>query len=268
MSNGNQDGGTPSPGSPADDAGTRNTGSSRDAGTPSDADTPSDAGAPADAGTPDAGPDPVVKRALQLTFDDGPDPVHSALTPILKEIKNRGVIAAFFVIGEEVVKNHSALTTISAAGHVLANHSWNHLEPSTAKYSDEEIYDQFAKTHEEVKSTGVIMEHWRAPRLQTPHRIQEILTTAKLKGKAPLYSKSHNDIQADSRDSQGASSADAMLKSIERDFSDSRIPRLRINGVRVWRLLFHVKPSTASALAEVLDTLQERGGTFVDFSQN
>jgi hypothetical protein len=56
-----------------------------------------------------------------------------------------------------------------------------------------------------------------------------------------------------------------MLRSIEKGFA-SAAP-LRIAGKRVWRLLFHVKPSTARALPEILDTLAKRGGTFDDFSQ-
>lgn len=234
-------------------------GSSPDGGGGGKAST-ADAGAASDAGV-------IVKRALQLTFDDGPDPVTSALDPILTEVATRGVVAAFFVIGDEVRTTHSAITRVRDARHVVGNHSWDHLAKGTGNYTDEEIYDQFDKTHQEVKAAGVAMEHWRAPRGEQTHRIQEILT-ASAPPRKPLYSKTHCDWHADSRDAVSASSAEDMLRSIERDFGDPRIPPFRIGGVRTWRLLFHVKPSTASALGDVLDELQRRGGRFADFSQD
>jgi peptidoglycan/xylan/chitin deacetylase (PgdA/CDA1 family) len=220
-----------------------------------------------DAGSPDAGT--VTKeRTLQLTFDDGPDPVKSALDPILKEVAARKVKAAFFVLGNEVPTNHSAIARIGAAGYVIGNHSWDHLPKGAQNYTDDEIYEQFAKTHAEVKKAGPAMEYFRAPRGQYAPRIEKILTSAG-PSRTPLYSTHHCYWQADSRDSQkGVSSAEAMLRSIEQDFASADIAPLRIGGVRIWRLLFHVKPATASALTEVLDELQRRGGKFVDFSQD
>lgn len=248
----NGDGGTPS--------GTTESTGGRDAGH----DVKTGAAAGSGAG-PDAGE--VIERSLQLTFDDGPDPVKSALEPILKEVAARGVNVAFFVIGDEVRTNHSAIAKIRDAGHAIGNHSWDHLAKGTANYTDGDIYDQFEKTHAEVKRAGVAMEYWRAPRGELTRKIQAILT-APAPPRKKLYSRGHCDWHADSQDALSASSAEDMLRSIERDFGDPRIPPLRIGGVRVWRLLFHVKPSTASALADVLNTLQLGGGKFVDFSQD
>jgi peptidoglycan/xylan/chitin deacetylase (PgdA/CDA1 family) len=257
MTNGKSDAGT----SCGTDAG-NGADAGRDAGTGIDAGTKPDAGS-ADAGTADAGT--VVKRMLQLTFDDGPEPVKSALDPILKEVKARGVTAAFFVIGEEVKTSRSAIVTIRDAGHVVGNHSWDHMEKGP--YSDDQIYQEFEDTHAEVKKAGISMEYWRAPRGDQIQRIQQILSSPK-PPKKQLYSKGHCDWQADSGDAIGSSTAEAMLKSIERDFKDPKIPPFRLKGARVWRLLFHVKDSTAKALTDVLNALQAQGGTFVNFSQD
>ena len=306
----NGDGGTP--------AGTGPSPGGRDAGS----DVKPDAGRSA----PDAGR-AVIKRALQLTFDDGPTPVASALAPILKEVAARNVTAAFFVLGYHVKDHHSAIAMIRKAGHVIGNHSWDHMEAGTEKYTDDAIYDQFERTHAEVKKAGVVMEHWRVPRGEFQKRIAAIITGTGPRGapdagrgapdagrgapdagrgapdagrgapdagrgapdagrgmpdagrgmpdagrgappRKQLYSKSHCDWQADSRDAKGSKSAEDMLRSIEQDFANTGNPPLHIGNVRVWRLLFHVKPSTASALKDVLDELQRRGGKFVDFSQD
>lgn len=226
-----------------------------------------DAGSAVDAGRGASRAGTVVKRTLQLTFDDGPEPVKSALNPILKEVEARGVIAAFFVLGEEVKTSRSAIVTIRDAGHVVGNHSWDHMEKGTSTYSDDQIYLEFEDTHAEVKKAGVTMDYWRAPRGEQIQRIQQILRSPKPPQKQ-LYSNGHCDWQADSKDAIGSSTAEAMLKSIERDFKDPKIPPLRLKGTRVWRLLFHVKDSTAKALTNVLNELQAQGGTFVDFSQD
>jgi peptidoglycan/xylan/chitin deacetylase (PgdA/CDA1 family) len=264
MSNGKSDAGAPSS-TDAMDAG------ARDAGAPSDGDAMDagarDAGRAANAGRALKGA--VVKRHLQLTFDDGPQPVTSALTPILKEVEARGVVAAFFVLGEQVATSRGAIVAIRDAGHTVGNHSWDHMpkKGGIAAYTDDEIYDEFANTHVEVKKAGINMEHWRVPRLKYSQRVEKILMAPK-PPRTQLYSKRHCDVQADSGDSQGANDAMSMLRTIESNFVDSRISPLHLNGRREWRLLFHVKPTTALALKKVLDELQARGGTFVDFLQN
>lgn len=193
---------------------------------------------------------------LQLTFDDGPLPKGNALVPILNELKARKVVGGFFVLGQEVEQDPAAAKQIALAGHVLGNHSWDHLEPKTANYTDDQILDQFKKCHAAVsKATGVNMSHWRAPRLdQDGGRLPRLLT-----GPGKLYTLSHCDIAADSKDSQGATTAAAMLTSIRSDLAVWR----KSEG----RLLFHVKSETAAALKEVLDGLMKDGHSFIDFGQ-
>jgi peptidoglycan/xylan/chitin deacetylase (PgdA/CDA1 family) len=246
MSDGGTDGGTSRGRSTPADAGPSDAGQSRDAGSSSDAGT-------------------AVKRNMQLTFDDGPEPVKSALDPILAELEKRKVKAGFFVLGEEVKMSRGAIVAIQKASHVIGNHSWDHMMKGTRNYTEAQIYQEFEDTHLEVQKTGVIMEVWRTPRGEEAQRVEQILLSPSIPKKKALYTKTHCDWHADSGDAQSAASAEAMLRSIERGFA-SAAP-LRVSGKRVWRLLFHVKPSTAKALPEVLDTLMERGGTFDDFSQ-
>ncbi|MGY1642005.1 polysaccharide deacetylase family protein [Geodermatophilus sp. SYSU D00703] len=205
--------------------------------------------------TPSIAPGGAAKL-LQVTIDDGPDPVASALTPILAELRRRSLIGAFFVIGQEVEGNPGATKEILRAGHALGNHSWDHMEPSTMQYTDEQVREQFRRTHGKVQAvTKLDMRYWRAPRLSQVDRL-----TGLLSGPGKLYTLSHCDVHADSKDSQGVTSAAGMLSAIRANI------KAKPNR-RMFRLLFHVKSETAAALPTVLDGLVADGHTLVDFSQ-
>ncbi|QRR00930.1 polysaccharide deacetylase family protein [Dyadobacter sandarakinus] len=64
------------------------------------------------------------RRAIALTFDDGPDPV---TTPdILATLKRHDVRAAFFVIGKKAAAYPHLVRQIDEDGHIIANHSYSH----------------------------------------------------------------------------------------------------------------------------------------------
>lgn len=64
------------------------------------------------------------KKAVSLTFDDGPDP---EFTPrILAVLKEKKVKATFFVIGKKAEKYPELLRQIDEEGHTIANHSYSH----------------------------------------------------------------------------------------------------------------------------------------------
>lgn len=198
-----------------------------------------------------------MAKQLQVTLDDGPDPVQTALTPILDELARRGIVAAFFNLGQEVHADPAATRTIVTKGHILGNHSWDHLMPHTSDYTDAQVLDQFQRTHAEVRTaTQVEMRHWRAPRLEAIPRLSGLLV-----GSGKLYTLSHCDVHADSKDSQGATTAQAMLTAIRADIAAHP-------GRQVFRLLFHIKPTTASALPAVLDGLVADGHSLVNFAQS
>lgn len=197
---------------------------------------------------------------LQITIDDGPDSDKSgptALTNMLAELKTRGVRAAFFNIGLEAKGNPKALTQMIDGGHMLGNHSWDHLPKGFASYSDEEIISQFRTTHEEILKTHKIsIQYWRAPRLEGVPTIQPLITT----GAHPLYKLTHCDCHGISIDTQPGANAQTMLANI-------RASLAKYPGIKSPRLLFHVKDNTATHLKAVLDDLAKEGHVFVDFAQ-
>ena len=67
---------------------------------------------------------PTERRAVALTFDDGPHPV---LTPMVADVlASRGVRATFFVIGSVAEAHPSLVRRLLDDGHELANHTWSH----------------------------------------------------------------------------------------------------------------------------------------------
>jgi len=66
----------------------------------------------------------VDGQYIALTFDDGP---HATLTPKLLDIlKEKGVKATFFVLGQCVEANPEVLQRAAAEGHEIGNHSYDH----------------------------------------------------------------------------------------------------------------------------------------------
>lgn len=88
--------------------------------------------APVPSGCIPAGPAYVTngsraQKVVALTFDDGP----STYTPgFLDVLKQKGVKATFFMIGQQVAPNASLVRRVLAEGHELADHTWNHSNVS------------------------------------------------------------------------------------------------------------------------------------------
>jgi peptidoglycan/xylan/chitin deacetylase (PgdA/CDA1 family) len=65
------------------------------------------------------------KPSLYLSFDDGPIP---ELTPwVLDQLAKHKARATFFCIGDNVRKHPQVFKRLTAEGHSIGNHSFNHL---------------------------------------------------------------------------------------------------------------------------------------------
>ncbi len=93
--------------------------------------------------------DSAEGRQIALTFDDGPDPVH---TPRILEILRRyRVPATFCVLGENAAAYPELVYAIAEGGHRIANHSWSH--PLLTKVSTREARRQLTRTSEVISDT-------------------------------------------------------------------------------------------------------------------
>jgi len=102
----------------------------------------------------------VDGQYLAMTFDDGPHPQH---TPrLLDLLKQRGIKATFFVVGQNAAQYPEILKRIATEGHELANHSYTH--PILNPLGEGGIREQLDKTHQAVLgATGVTMKLLRPP---------------------------------------------------------------------------------------------------------
>jgi peptidoglycan/xylan/chitin deacetylase (PgdA/CDA1 family) len=77
------------------------------------------------------------EKELYLTFDDGPVPGPTEFA--LDTLKSFNVKATFFCIGDNIRKHPDIFKKVIDAGHVTANHTFNHLngwKTSAAIYAD------------------------------------------------------------------------------------------------------------------------------------
>lgn len=68
----------------------------------------------------------TVPKQIALTFDDGPDPIYT--TQLLDMLARHGVQATFFVNGNNVVKHPEVAVREVKEGHLVANHTFNHID--------------------------------------------------------------------------------------------------------------------------------------------
>lgn len=65
------------------------------------------------------------EKNIYLTFDDGPIP---EITPwVLDQLEKYNAKATFFCVGQNVRKNTTLFKTIIEKGHVVGNHTYDHL---------------------------------------------------------------------------------------------------------------------------------------------
>ena len=65
----------------------------------------------------------VEKPKIAITFDDGPHPVW---TPkLLEGLKEREVLATFFLIGSNIDGNETVVKEMYENGHIVGNHTFS-----------------------------------------------------------------------------------------------------------------------------------------------
>lgn len=96
---------------------------------------------------------------------------------ILDFLSQRNLSITFFIVGQDAVleKNHSALQMIPAAGHEIANHSFNH-EPWLHLYSKEQINTELENAENAIEAaTGIRVKGFRGPGFSLSTSTLEVL---------------------------------------------------------------------------------------------
>lgn len=117
--------------------------------------------APSSTGQPST-QSPFAAQPLQvaLTFDDGP---HQTCTPALLDgLKQRGVKATFFLMGENIAGKEALVQRMQEEGHLIGNHSYRHIQMT--KEGAEQACAEIEQTEEIIRSiTGSRPEYLRPP---------------------------------------------------------------------------------------------------------
>src|SRR4051812_45491348 len=66
----------------------------------------------------------TTEPLVALTFDDGPDP--TSTPSVLRLLEQYDARATFFMVGAAAHRHPDLVKQIAAAGHAIANHSWDH----------------------------------------------------------------------------------------------------------------------------------------------
>jgi peptidoglycan/xylan/chitin deacetylase (PgdA/CDA1 family) len=103
---------------------------------------------------------PRDRRVVALTFDDGPDPVHTpALLDALAELD---APATFFLVGDIVDANADVVRRIAREGHELGNHTYSHRYLPLARSSS--VERELRATDRAVqRATGIVPTLARPP---------------------------------------------------------------------------------------------------------
>lgn len=102
---------------------------------------------------------PGAGRRVALTFDDGPDPVH---TPMLLDLLQAlGVRATFFLVGQRASRAPELVRRIVAEGHELGNHTWSHRNLWTC--GPRQTVGEIVKGHRTLEAVADLAPRWFRP---------------------------------------------------------------------------------------------------------
>lgn len=179
------------------------------------------------------------RKALALTFDDAPD--ENNTLRLLDILDSRHVKAAFFMIGGTMNdSNISVVERTNREGHLLLNHTFTHPRLS------------------DLNESGVT-----AQLHQAAVRIEEITGHSPLLYRPPYGSI--NPLVVNTVNAQGLTTVLWSLDSLDWTLKDpDAVVENVLSHVRNGDIiLMHRNPTSVGALPKMIDTLREKGFSFV-----
>ena len=101
---------------------------------------------------------PASNNICALTFDDGPTAFTSQLLDSLRE---EGVHATFFLLGQQIVRRPDVVRRMAEEGHEVASHGYSH--PNMRKLGTNARYYELHQTNMLLAELGVAPQYFRPP---------------------------------------------------------------------------------------------------------
>ncbi|MCC7377613.1 MAG: polysaccharide deacetylase family protein [Verrucomicrobiales bacterium] len=112
------------------------------------------------------------RRAVALTFDDGPDPANTP--PLLELLARREAHATFFCVGTQVADHPELVRRMAQEGHELENHSYRH-NPWTNLFGAARLRQDLQRAQEQLREvTGRSPIFFRPPMGLTNQRVYRV----------------------------------------------------------------------------------------------
>lgn len=185
------------------------------------------------------GPDCTALRCVALTFDGGPNGNSAKILDILAGFHAH---ATFFVIGKQVVKAPELVARMAAEGHEIGNHSYSH--PAFPRLSASQIEAELSATDAAISAAanGYTARLFRPPYGSISPRVLALLPNPPV-----LWDIDTHDWEAKSRAE--------IIRAAARAHPGNII------------LMHSFLGRTVGALPQILQTLTDKGFTFVTVSQ-
>lgn len=103
---------------------------------------------------------PEETKKIAITFDDGPHPCYTE--QLLDGLKERNVVATFFVTGYHAELHPDVIKRMQEEGHLVGNHTYSHIQLTGG--NRETFREELIRTNEIIQGiTGMEVEYVRPP---------------------------------------------------------------------------------------------------------
>lgn len=198
----------------------------------------------------------VPTKMVALTFDDGPN--GQATKTIVDILKQRNVTATFFEVGKSIAKDPDTSKYVADNGFLVENHSWDHSFTIPVR-SKQQLNRELAKTTSEITSvTGEVPNYFRPPHgLRSP---QLILAAHDQRLRMVNWSVDPKDY--------ATNDGQKIYTDAVSDVHPGSIILMH-DGVQDGPHAQELqnRQGTIEALPQIIDTLRQRGYTFVSLDQ-
>ena len=176
------------------------------------------------------------KKIVAITFDDGPHYKNTKL--LLDGLRERGVKATFFLVGNRIEGNEDLILQMHKDGHLIGNHTFSHA--NLTGIPEKELMSEITRTNVIIEGiTGAKVKYLRPPCGYWNEKLQE-----KIDMNPVFWTVDPKDWQA--------TNVTQVVNSVMLDVESGDI------------ILFHdIYNSSVVAALEVIDRLLDMGYEFV-----